>query len=260
MTTTEKIMTNEELLKKNTDRREDPNGTRVFVVGDILGNIYALRRMLTKIEMFERAKNDKVVFLGNYVGEGNHSRECLELVRRYKSAAPDNVVLLKGCNEYLMWRGFKGLGVQSKAIRNSYAEDRVITNYLVKQTTKRVNTTKLYEDKAFINYLPFKYSFDDLLFTNSGVDINKDTIEELSEGACLFTRGVTMEKYQDKIEDKLLVHGNIPTSNGEIDIRKNRVNVCTTKSGILSGIVIKIPKNNMDEQPEIEEELRVPIF
>ena len=68
---------------------------RVVFVGDTHGDLEASERVL---ERFLRPKT-AVVFLGDYVDRGPHSRENLQLLLRTKLEHPDRLYLLQGNHE-----------------------------------------------------------------------------------------------------------------------------------------------------------------
>lgn len=75
------------------------SGGRILVVGDIHGNLDALRWVLKRI------KDDKtlhhVVFLGDYVDRGEHSLDVINTLFLHKLADPKKIILLRGNNETL---------------------------------------------------------------------------------------------------------------------------------------------------------------
>jgi serine/threonine protein phosphatase 1 len=71
--------------------------SRTFVVGDIHGDLAALETLLSRLPTPDPA--DTVVFLGDYVDRGPHSKGVIERVRRYIADAKCKVVTLKGNHE-----------------------------------------------------------------------------------------------------------------------------------------------------------------
>lgn len=70
---------------------------RTFVVGDIHGDIDALRTLVAKMPRLEA--EDTLVFLGDYVDRGPHSAEVIEVVRGIQQHAGFEVVCLRGNHE-----------------------------------------------------------------------------------------------------------------------------------------------------------------
>src|SRR5262245_6898455 len=70
---------------------------RTFVVGDIHGDLVALRSLMAKLP--EPAPGDTLVFLGDYLDRGPDSAGVIEAVRRMQHHAPCKVVALRGNHE-----------------------------------------------------------------------------------------------------------------------------------------------------------------
>jgi len=247
---------NDLILRPKEKRLIDPSGSRIFCIGDVKGNYYALQALLTKIEEYERAQNDVVVFLGNYIGWGKKSKECFNLLLQYQAADKESVHLLKGKTEFLVSSGFVGKSPDFVPIKKSYVTQRKVNSYPLSTVNDRVDIPKLMEHMHKMEELPYKMTYKNILFTNSGLDFRKTKVDDLTEGACLFSTNESMRKYDSCIENKFLVHGGIPTQNGEVDVRKNRINLCTIDKGYLSAVVLK---GSSPEDIEVEEEIRVKI-
>ena len=70
----------------------------VHIIGDINGNIVDLIRVITaKGGSFS---TERYVFLGNYIGRGVFSIQCLALLLAMFCLCPQNVILLRGVNEF----------------------------------------------------------------------------------------------------------------------------------------------------------------
>ncbi|MBI2389911.1 MAG: serine/threonine protein phosphatase [Deltaproteobacteria bacterium] len=70
---------------------------RTFVVGDIHGDLAALRALVAKMPTLEAG--DTLVFLGDYLDRGPHSAEVIEVVRGIERNAAFKVVCLRGNHE-----------------------------------------------------------------------------------------------------------------------------------------------------------------
>jgi serine/threonine protein phosphatase 1 len=69
-----------------------------IAIGDIHGNIAALRDLLTQVRA-EAARGDSVVFLGDYIDRGPDSRACIDAILSFRSECEAHVVCLKGNHE-----------------------------------------------------------------------------------------------------------------------------------------------------------------
>ncbi|EPY26719.1 serine/threonine protein phosphatase 2b catalytic subunit A2 [Strigomonas culicis] len=68
----------------------------ITIVGDLHGQFYDLAKIIT---MTGDMKDNKYLFLGNYIGGGGFSNECILFLLAAKLAYPDNVFLLRGNHE-----------------------------------------------------------------------------------------------------------------------------------------------------------------
>lgn len=67
----------------------------IIAIGDVHGNIRALDDLLARVER-EIAADDTVVFLGDYIDRGAHSRDCIARILEFRMASPANIVCLCG--------------------------------------------------------------------------------------------------------------------------------------------------------------------
>jgi serine/threonine protein phosphatase 1 len=74
-----------------------------FAVGDIHGDVDALRDLLTKLEP-NTAADDEVVFLGDYIDRGPESKACIEEVLAFRERAKARVTCLLGNHEEWLLR------------------------------------------------------------------------------------------------------------------------------------------------------------
>ncbi|MDP9034864.1 MAG: serine/threonine protein phosphatase [Myxococcota bacterium] len=70
---------------------------RTFAIGDIHGDLVALRRVLERLPPLDAC--DTVVFLGDYLDRGPSCAQVVELVRRLAREGPPRVIALRGNHE-----------------------------------------------------------------------------------------------------------------------------------------------------------------
>jgi Calcineurin-like phosphoesterase len=70
---------------------------RTFAIGDIHGDLAALDRLLARLPRL--TADDTLVFLGDYVDRGSHSRGVIERVQQLQRYCPAKVVALRGNHE-----------------------------------------------------------------------------------------------------------------------------------------------------------------
>lgn len=75
---------------------------KYYAISDIHGHLDILNDTVKNIRL---GINDKLIFLGDYIDCGPHSRQTLEYLYNLQQRFPDNVVVLRGNHEewYLEW-------------------------------------------------------------------------------------------------------------------------------------------------------------
>lgn len=74
-----------------------------IVIGDIHGNVLALRDLLAQIQP-QAGDDDVVVFLGDYIDRGPDTRGCIETILSFRGSCRARVVCLRGNHEDWMLR------------------------------------------------------------------------------------------------------------------------------------------------------------
>ncbi len=69
-----------------------------IAVGDVHGNLPALEDLLGALRG-EAAADDTVVFLGDYIDRGAHSKECIDALLAFRAGVSAGVVFLMGNHE-----------------------------------------------------------------------------------------------------------------------------------------------------------------
>jgi serine/threonine protein phosphatase 1 len=87
----------EAMLTINLER-----STHTYVIGDVHGMLYKLEKLLDKIPF--RQNRDTIVFLGDYVDRGPHSKGVLDLILSLIDQGL-HIICLRG-NHELMWLNF----------------------------------------------------------------------------------------------------------------------------------------------------------
>lgn len=73
----------------------------LVIVGDIHGDLESLYKILDEInfEIFLANKNNKMIFLGDYIDRGSNSIAVLYTICMLKQTYPDSVILMRGNHE-----------------------------------------------------------------------------------------------------------------------------------------------------------------
>ena len=74
-----------------------------FAVGDIHGHFAALKDLLAQLQP-EVGSDDTVVFLGDYIDRGPHSKSCVNALLEFNASSPAQTVFLFGNHEEWMLR------------------------------------------------------------------------------------------------------------------------------------------------------------
>ena len=213
-----------------------------WVIGDIHGMLSALKRLIWSIEeIYEKPKETKLIFLGDYIDYGPSSKELIDFIM----GIPCEKVLLMGNHEDMlldflndglireeyrnMW--FGGNGGQ-ETIKSFNPEIRVPREYRMDDLNafqpEQFPLDKKYLD--FFNSLKYshieqigKYKF---LFTHAGLNDEFDIDKQLSfknqkelqdyarEERSYLTQSIVWGRLElkKKVKDYILIHGHTPTS------------------------------------------------
>ncbi len=230
-------------MTKKTTRRYDPAGGRIFAVGDIHGEYDKLVEMVGLIESYERASNDKVIFLGDYVDKGPDSCKVVDFLINYQKEDPENVIILMGNHDYHFATFSKKWATKdfSKPTIESYRRTNWNKRSLVEEYWYPIDTLKIKEHRAFLKGLPQSYKTDksNFFFCHAGIDPDKETWEQ-DPKTLMFIREKFTKAAEIDSGYKYIVHGHHKLENGKVDIRHNRINVDTAcfATGVLSCVVL----------------------
>jgi serine/threonine protein phosphatase 1 len=229
-----------------------------FVVGDIHGNATALGTLLVSIEK-ELSGEDTIVFLGDYIDRGPHSRGCVEQILRLRDRTPATVVTLLGNHEQWMLRTLRDfgrhswlLGMEALETIRSYSEQAALR---LRDATHRagpriVTETVLlpYEDffdamprshLGFFEGLSIWYRSPDALCVHGGVSLDGTPIEEQAEDAVVWGPDEFPEQYQGR---ELVVYGHRGDTPLGADgrpkprVRRNTIGLDSSEYGVLTAV------------------------
>jgi serine/threonine protein phosphatase 1 len=192
-----------------------PEERRVYAIGDVHGCASELTRLIAKLEI---DRDTLVVFLGDYVDRGAHSRAVIDQVIELRSRC--EVVALMGNHEsmfidFLEHPASSGAGL---FILNGGAA--TLANYDDGTGSFSLPQTHV----EFLNSLKIFHETQSHFFVHAGVPLKK-ALKALDPVAdrevCLWTRGPFLTSTEDW--GKLIVHGHTPVKRAEI--HPNRVNI-----------------------------------
>lgn len=157
---------------------------RLIAIGDIHGEINRLNSLLEKLIL---VKSDTVVFLGDYIDRGKHSKEVVE--RLIDLSEKVNCIFLKGNHEQMV---LKMLETKSETDINYWlmnGGNETLDNY-----GDLLEMLMLHGD-FFKNLKPY-YMTDKYLFVHAGINPSK-SLEEQNENDLLWIREDFIDKKHD---------------------------------------------------------------
>jgi len=209
-----------------------PEGTRVYIVGDIHGRLDLLLDISARIsaDLLSRpVLESRFVFLGDYIDRGPDSAGVLS--RLADMLDEPNVVLLRGNHEQILlnfladpdilrdWRNHGGLEtLQSYGV----PVDDAIAGRGYAQARKALAERMPQAHLRLLKKTWHSCSIGDYFFCHAGIDPARG-LDEQSPHDLMWTRKPFLDC--DKPFGKIVVHGHTPLSDPEV--RPNRINVDT---------------------------------
>ncbi|HJV25792.1 MAG TPA: metallophosphoesterase family protein [Aromatoleum sp.] len=226
-----------------------PPGTVVYAIGDIHGRLDLLDALLQGIALdagLRQAERRVLVYLGDYVSRGAHSRGVVDRVIGWRPAGFE-VVALKGNHEEAMLRFLDGElfvgghwmghgGVDTLAQYGVVPEDPArrdtdTLEHLRTRLREAVPPTHL----ALLRSLAASHREGDYLFVHAGVQPGVP-LDEQSERDFVWIRNRFL--VSDRDHGAVVVHGHCISEQPEV--RHNRIGIDTGayRSGVLTCLVL----------------------
>jgi serine/threonine protein phosphatase 1 len=219
------------ILAKAEDLRVDPSKKLIFTVGNVNGNPSLLTKIIEEIEESQIfCKNDKVVFLGNFIGATGDTRSVIDILKDYQKDRPDQAVVLRGAREQKMlcakpnfFKSNLGSGVLK-----SYRRTPAMYN----PQKNSIQIDSFVRDSLWLGTLPMFHQSDRYFFVHAGVNPTKD-LDKQNLGGFMFIQD---EFYKSgKMYSHMIVHSH----KGEKPIyAKNRFGVGQGQGKTLSCCVM----------------------
>ncbi|MFK5979010.1 MAG: metallophosphoesterase [Rhizobiaceae bacterium] len=224
-----------------------PKGVRIYVIGDIHGEIDLLEELHEK--MLVDAKNnptDRVlqIFLGDYIDRGLESKGVVDWLMRSPPAGWQRVCL-KGNHETMVHDFLEDSGTLKRWQR--LGGSQTLRSYGVRLTDqkKKISPKLLREDfsqklpnehRDFYSNLPLFFEMGSYFFVHAGVHPDR-ALHEQEERDLIWIRDEFLQSKQDF--GKIIVHGHTPVDKPKI--LRNRINIDTGAymSGILTCLVLE---------------------
>jgi len=207
-------------------------GTRIYVVGDIHGQVNCLAQAVERIACDANARPIEsivTVFVGDYVDKGLASKEVIEtLINEHRIGSK---VMLRGNHEEMMVSALNDISCMKKWC----AVGGIQTLFSYGVDVREVMIGRGYEaaQVAFAKALPSahlawlqgllnRYEHGDYFFCHAGINPDKP-INEQEARDLLWIRGKFTEN--GRIRTKIVVHGHSPVE--RFEVKPNRINVDT---------------------------------
>lgn len=201
--------------------REDPSESKIFTVGSLKGNLNQLQNVITEIETCNYfAENDRIVFLGDFLGEGEDNREIINTLYEYQELRSDQVVILKGAVEQrfiISKKTFFETKV-GKATLDSYRE--TVIPPFVKAPKESLNASELADNRGWVESLPSFFVSERYYFVHGGVDGTRPLDKQDSQ-TIMFIKERSFIEGETNYE-RLVVHSHIGK---KVEKKKNRISL-----------------------------------
>jgi serine/threonine protein phosphatase 1 len=172
---------------------------RLFAIGDIHGCIDQLRELVESVIGIR--KQDRIVFLGDYIDRGNKSREVVDYIMNLQHNGYA-VIPLIGNHEWMLLE--------------AYEEDNRLINWIFNGGSSILDSFGIKALKElsreyidFFNSLRYYYIFENYIFVHAGFNDNiSDTFNDYYD--MIWTR---RESYSNPVfKDKIIIHGHTPVT------------------------------------------------
>jgi len=137
----------------------------IYAIGDIHGHLDSLKRLMEKIQ--PDLEKDQLVFIGDYIDRGPHSRGVVDYTLRLKNAAPPGkVICLKGNHEAMFLNFLKGNDIALFLFNGGLS---TIKDYWGDNWDKIKALVLPPDHEAFFRELKLYYETPDYIFVHGGL-------------------------------------------------------------------------------------------
>ncbi|MGI0018560.1 MAG: metallophosphoesterase family protein [Nitrosotalea sp.] len=155
------IIATTEIIEKERKSGKMQNGTikgnytwlqipeNLVIIGDIHGDLESFYKILDKIdfEIFLANKNNKIIFLGDYIDRGSNSIAVLYTICMLKQTYPDSIILMRGNHEAAEEFPFQSHDLPQK-IKEYFRTDKMYS--LVSSFFRLLTVMVLIEDRLLL--------------------------------------------------------------------------------------------------------------
>jgi serine/threonine protein phosphatase 1 len=156
----------------------------IYAIGDIHGNLDALERLMDQVN--PDLKRDRVVFMGDYIDRGPHSKGVVDYILRLKDQAPrENVICLKGNHEAMFLDFLQGRQVELFLVNGGLS---TLKDYWGENWEQLDELILPPEHEEFYQNLQLHYETPEYVFVHGGLKPGVDLAAQ-SEDDLLWIRG-----------------------------------------------------------------------
>lgn len=222
------------IVDENSVKRRPalPNGVRIYVVGDIHGQIVSLKNIIEKIKTDINSRpvqEVRTIFLGDYVDRGLGSRSVIDTI--INESGIGTKIPLKGNHEEMMLSSLDDVarmkewcsvgGVQTIFSYGVAVQDLMVGRGFEKaQLSLRAALPERH--LVWLRGLASRYECGDYFFCHAGIDPDK-SVRDQEESDLLWIRHRFTR--DERSHAKIIVHGHSPAQ--RVEVRHNRINVDT---------------------------------
>ena len=231
----------------NQDRRTGPPGHRVYVVGDVHGQLDLLEELLAKIHaelQHHPASQVLLVFVGDLIDRGPSSAQVIERLRTYQRPGIRPVFLLGNHEEVMLrviggdaqllarWRWFGG----TECLQSYGVDTSQFSSLGDDEALAVVRDAIPAEHVAFLESFADTCRFGDYLFVHAGIRPGVP-IEDQAQSDLRWIREPFL--LDDTDHGLVVVHGH--TISEAVDQRPNRIGIDTGayRTGVLTALAIE---------------------
>lgn len=198
-----------------------------YVISDIHGMLYHLIDALIKInEDAPRDQLTRVIFLGNYVNEGDHTSKVINLLLRGPENPNQEWIFLKGNQDqyfadaflrgdWSLFKTFKYL----PTLKSYTMED--ISCCTINEKESKVIDPIIFEHAFWLDNLPYYFEDEYRYYVHSGFQPSVP-IELQSRKVMLCIHDEFLKSNYNF--GKMVIHGHVPTI-GNAEVKSNRINI-----------------------------------
>lgn len=212
-----------------------PEGLRIYAIGDIHGRDDLLKRLhaliATDVKTAPPAKRRKLLYLGDYVDRGLHSREVIDILIN-RPLVGFETVYLRGNHDQQLLDFLKHPASGAMWLR--YGGDATLYSYGVRFPDETPRSQQLQamsvglrealppEHLAFFEGLEFCHAVGDYFFAHAGINPER-RVEDQTPEDLMWIREEFLECDDDL--GRVVVHGHSVTRSPEV--RENRIGIDT---------------------------------